>query len=427
MKKLISIIILFLSCIYADAQYTLDECQTLARENYPLIKQYELIEKSADYSIQNARRAWLPQISLSGQATYQSDVPSFPEEMTDLYDKIGISLHPLHNDQYRIALDINQTIWDGGYARSRREEAEADREVLLLSNTTELYALNERINQIYFGILTLGEQEQQAMLRESLLNENRKAVGSAAENGVATEGDLDLLDAELLVNKQYISRIRSSRKAYIQILSLMTGKVLGEDAVFEKPAVPSSGTAGPGRPELKLFEAQLNALESKKRAANSAVMPHFNFFAQGLYGNPGLNMFEDMMSYQWSWNYIVGIRFQWNISSFYTRKNNLRNIELSQNRVNVQRERFIYENNLQQSQTVAAIEQMKDIMSEDERIIELRTKVRMASEAKFRNGVITMSELLKDITNETNARLEKSINELEWLKKIYELKNIRNN
>ena len=138
-------------------------------------------------------------------------------------------------------------------------------------------------------------------------------------------------------------------------------------------------------------------------------------------------IFEDMLHYQWSWNYIVGLRFQWNVSSFYTKKNNIRNIEVNKNMVNVQKERFIYENNLQQSQTNAAINQMLEIMQDDDRIIELRTKIRIASESKWQNGIITMSELLKDITNETNARLDKSIHELEWLKKIYELKSITNN
>ncbi len=427
MKKLILIIACILSCLYAQAQYTLEECQALARENYPLIKQYDLIDKSADYNIQNAKRAWLPQISLSGQATYQSDVTSFPSEMTDIYETMGISLNPLHKDQYRISLDINQTIWDGGYAKSKKEAAEAEREVRLLDNETEMYALNERINQIYFGILTLTEQEKQSELKHRLLEENKSSITSGAENGVATENDLNLIEAELLTNKQYKARICSSRKAYITILSVMTGQSIPEAAEFEKPSVPAQSSGLIQRPELKLLDAQISALDAQRRSVNSMSMPKFSFFAQGLYGNPGLNMFEDMMSYQWSWNYIVGIRFQWNISSFYTRKNNLRSIEMNQNSINVQRERFIYENNLQQSQAIAAVEQMQEVMMEDDRIIELRTKIRETSESKWQNGVITMSDLLKDITNESNARLEKSMHELEWLKKLYELKTITNN
>lgn len=427
MKKCISIIVALLLCRCVYAQYTLEDCQTMARENYPLIKQYELIEKVAEYNIVNAKRAWLPQITLSGQASYQNDVVSFPDEMTNVFEMVGITLNPLHKDQYRVSLDVSQIIWDGGYTKAKKEAEMADMEVMKLSNETDLYALEERINQIYFGILTLKEQEKQARLREKLLEENRNVIATGAANGVAAESDFNLIEAELLANQQYITRIKISMNAYIKILSLMTGIDIQETAVFEKPAVPVPSTRQILRPELKLFDARLSALEIQKKISNTAVMPKFSFFAQGLYGYPGFNMFEDMLHYQWSWNYIVGLRFQWNVSSFYTKKNNIRNIEVNKNMVNVQKERFIYENNLQQSQTNAAINQMLEIMQDDDRIIELRTKIRIASESKWQNGIITMSELLKDITNETNARLDKSIHELEWLKKIYELKSITNN
>ncbi len=427
MKDLISIIAALLFCLSANAQYTLEQCQNLAKFNYPLIKQYELIEKVAEYDVQNAKRAWLPQISLSGQATYQSDVTSFPTELTDIYSQAGISINPLHKDQYRIALDIKQNIWDGGYTKAQTEAAEAEKELGLLTNDADLYALESRINQIYFGILTLREQAKQAELRESLLRENYKSLEGASMNGAATESDLYLIEAELLINEQFKKRISSSKASYIQVLALMTGVDIPEDAEFEKPSVQNNTSFENNRPELQVFDAQTLALNAQKRAVNSMTMPQFSFFAQGLYGNPGLNMFQDMMEYKWRWNYIVGLRFQWNISSFYTQKNRLRSIEAQQSRITVQKDRFIYENNLQRIQADAATRQMYEIMQEDESIIELRTKIREASEAKWRNGVITTTELLKDINNEANARLEKSMHELEWLKNIYEIKTITNN
>ncbi len=427
MKHLISSIICLTLCICANGQYTLDRCQELAKANYPLIRQYELIEKVAEYDVSNARRAWLPQVSLSGQATYQSDVTSFPEEMTNIYNQVGIDINPLHKDQYRLVLDVNQTIWDGGLTKARREATEAEKEVQTMSTDADLYALRDRINQIYFGILTLIEQEKQVALRADLLNENLDVLKSAVANGAASDSDLYLIEAELLANGQNRTRIRTSRNAYIKILSLMTGEEIPSEAEFAKPQPSSNGTQEIRRPELKLFDAQFASLNAQKRAANSAVMPRFSFFAQGLYGNPGLNMFQDMMEYKWSWNYIVGVRFQWNISSFYTHKNTMRNIEANQSRIAVQKDRFIFENNLQQAQADAAISRMDEIMLDDDRIIELRTKIREASESKWKNGVITTSELLKDITNEANARLEKSMHELEWLKNIYELKTIVNN
>lgn len=265
MKKCISIIVALLLCRCVYAQYTLEDCQTMARENYPLIKQYELIEKVAEYNIVNAKRAWLPQITLSGQASYQNDVVSFPDEMTNVFEMVGITLNPLHKDQYRVSLDVSQIIWDGGYTKAKKEAEMADMEVMKLSNETDLYALEERINQIYFGILTLKEQEKQARLREKLLEENRNVIATGAANGVAAESDLNLIEAELLANQQYITRIKTSMNAYIKILSLMTGIDIQETAVFEKPAVPVPSTRQILRPELKLFDARLSALEIQKK------------------------------------------------------------------------------------------------------------------------------------------------------------------
>ncbi len=428
MKKIILIITgLMLLGVSARAQYTLDSCQSMARANYPLIKQYEIIDQVAEYSMENASRAWLPQVSLSGQAVYYSDVVSFPEQLRGIYNTIGIELNPLRHDQYRISLDINQTIWDGGQTKARKEAVRAEQEVSTKSNDAELYALESRIIQIYFGILTLEEQFKQAVLRADLIKENRKVVEAFVANEVAMASDLNQIDAELLTNEQQQTRIRSARKAYLRVLSLMTGCQIPEEATFEVPEIASYGMGDVNRPELALFDAQLHALEAQKFAVNSTVMPRFSFFAQGLYGNPGLNMFEDMLEYKWSLNYVVGVRFQWNISAFYTKKNSARNIDLSRDRVNVQKERFLYENELQQSQTDAVIEQMREIMKNDDEIIALRTAVREASESKYQNGTIMISDLLKDITTESFAKMEKSLHELEWLKKIYEMKNITNN
>ncbi len=428
MKRSISIILaLLLFSITARAQLSLGECQRLARENYPLIRQYELIDRLAAYDMQNARRAWLPQISISGQASYQSDVTSFPSEISELYDRMGISLNPLNKDQYHFSLDVQQIIWDGGATKAQAEAIEAQKNIDLLSNETELYALRERINQIYFGILTLVEQEKQLELKTRLLKDNLSVLEGASKSGAALETDIYMIEAEILVNAQQHTRISSTKAAYLQVLGLMTGREYGADTQFAIPELPEPGPAENLRPELQLFDARLHALDAQDMASSAAVMPKFSLYAQGLYGNPGLNMFQDMMEYKWSWNYIVGLRFQWNISSLFTHRNNRRKTDLGRSMVEVQRERFLYENNLQQSRQREAIAQMEAVMKDDDRIIELRAKLREASEQKWKNGVITTSELLKDIANESNAKLEKSIHELEWLRTIYELDNLTNN
>lgn len=427
MKKIISVIIFISLSGAAMAQYTLDSCQVMARNNYPMIRQYELVDRLAEFSISNASKAYLPQITLSGSATYQSDVVSFPDNMEQMFQLAGVDFDGFRKDQYKVLLDISQNIWDGGVSKARKEEVSAEREVSEKNLDAELYSLKKRVNQVYFGILMLEENLKLNALVERTLESNYEVVRNCIANGVAMESELSQIKAELLANSQNRSKIAYAKDAYIKVLSVMTGAGMDGASVFARPEIPLLSDNGADvRPELALIDAQKASLAARKRSLDTGVMPKFSLFAQGFYGYPGLNMFEDMLRYNWSPNYIVGIRFQWNISAFYTKRNNTRQIETSSMQLDLQRDRFLYNNNIERVQNDADIRQMQDIMREDDEIIELRTFVRQTSESKFRNGTITVNDLLKDISNESKAILDKSLHELEYLESLYEKKNIIN-
>lgn len=424
MKKLVILLTVLSSWMYASAEeYTLDGIQQLARANYPAIRQFELIDKIADFSLANASSAWAPQISLSGQATYQSDVVSFPESMTDVFSMLGVDISGLHKDQYKLALNIEQTLWDGGYTKSRKEAVLAEKEVSSKSVEVELYALVDKVNQLYFGILVLDEQLRLNDLASGILEDNRKIIRSYIDNGLAKPSDLAKVDAELIANSQQRTRICSSRKAYIQVLSVMTGRELSEEDTFVRPEpVLYSDSPQSNRPELKLYDAMALSIEADRTAVKSMLMPRFSLFAQGLYGYPGLNMFEDMMEYRWRPNFYVGVRFQWNISAFYTKRKTERRLDASVRQVELQRETFLYGKRIEQVRLNADIEQMREILEDDDRLINIRTSIREASESQLQNGTLLISDLLKDINDEHKARIDKSIHELEYLKKLYEMK-----
>lgn len=424
MKKLVILLTVLSSWMYASAEeYTLDGIQQLARANYPAIRQFELIDKIADFSLANASSAWAPQISLSGQATYQSDVVSFPESMTDVFSMLGVDISGLHKDQYKLALNIEQTLWDGGYTKSRKEAVLAEKEVSSKSVEVELYALADKVNQLYFGILVLDEQLRLNDLASGILEDNRKIIRSYIDNGLAKPSDLAKVDAELIANSQQRTRICSSRKAYIQVLSVMTGRELSEEDTFVRPEpVLYSDSPQSNRPELKLYDAMALSIEADRTAVKSMLMPRFSLFAQGLYGYPGLNMFEDMMEYRWRPNFYVGVRFQWNISAFYTKRKTERRLDASVRQVELQRETFLYGKRIEQVRLNADIEQMREILEDDDRLINIRTSIREASESQLRNGTFLISDLLKDINDEHRARIDKSIHELEYLKKLYKMK-----
>ena len=433
MKQLVFIIAFAVIGICCHAQVTLDECQELARANYPLIKQYELIERSTEYSVSNAAKAYLPQLSFNTQITYQSDVATFPDEMLRAYQQMGIDMKGLNKDQYRAALEVNQTIWDGGLTQAQKNISVAEGLVSAQSVETEMYAIRERINQLYFGILILDEQLRQNQLLQELLQSNYKMVEAYLQNGVAMRSDLDAVKAEQLTVAQQRIQIESAAGAYSRMLSVMTGKVLDASVTFAKPAGSftvsgiQNGIPAGSRPELRFFDAQSEQFEAQKQAIIASTMPRLGVFAQGFYGNPGLNLFKDMTENKWTWNYIAGLRLQWNFGSFYTKKGTLRKLSLAQQQIDSRRETFLFNNNLQRIQQQVAIDKMQKVMVDDEEIIRLRTSVRRSSEAKYANGTITVNDLLRDITTESQALLGKSLHELEWLKNIYELKNTVNN
>ena len=426
MKRLLLINVLAVCFYSAQAQFTLDECQALARNNYPLIKQYGLIEQITDYTLANADKAWLPQVTFSAQATYQSDVASFPDQMTTLYEQVGIHMKGLNKDQYRVALEVNQTLWDGGASKAQKDVAKADGDLSRQSLEVELYTLRDRINNLYFGILILSEQLIQNTLLQELLESNLQIVNAHVSNGTALQSDVNVIKVELLSAKQQRTQIESAKEAYCKMLSVMIGKpITGSDTLI-KP-MPQSFTSGlNNRPELQLLHTQSAQFEAQKRALNTSVMPRVGVFAQGFYGNPGLNLFKDMTENKWTWNYIAGIRLQWNIGNYYTLKGNMQKLSLAQQRVESQRETFLFNTDLQTIQQRNAIEKMHKVMADDSEIIQLRRAIRETSEAKYANGTVTVSDLLRDIIAENQSMQLKALHEIEWLKNIYDLTNMLN-
>ena len=136
----------------AQAQ-TLEECQEAAERNYPLIRQYGLIEKTTELTVANIQKGWLPQVSASAQTTYQSDVVSWPDDMKGMLGQMGINFEGLKKDQYKIGLDIQQTVFDGGTIKSQKEIARQQGEVQMAQNEVNLYNVRKRVNEMYFALL----------------------------------------------------------------------------------------------------------------------------------------------------------------------------------------------------------------------------------------------------------------------------------
>ncbi|MBP5570100.1 MAG: TolC family protein [Prevotella sp.] len=402
---------------------TLEECQSAAEQNYPLIRQYGLIEKTTDLTVANIQKGWLPQISASAQATYQSDVVSFPDEMQALYQKMGISMEGLKKDQYRVGVDVSQTIYDGGAISSQKAIAREQGKVQSALTEVNLYNVRKRVNEMYFSLLLLDDQIQLNRDLQMLLSGNEQKLASLVKGGTAAECDLQSVRAERLNVVQQMTSLESQKRMLQSMLSTFCGI---EVKNVRKPVVTEvSGTNN--RPEMRLFDAQLNLANAQEKALDAALMPKVGLFAQGYYGYPGLNMFEDMMSHKWSLNGIVGARLTWNIGALYTHRNDKAKIQLQHDLTESNRDVFLFNNRLEQIQQNENISRYKKLMADDEEIISLRSAVRKAAESKLSHGIIDVNDLVREINQENAAKVQQSMHEIQMLKEIYDNKFTTNN
>ena len=412
-------------CAVASSGQSLDECRHLAREHYPEIRQYDLIAQTEQYNLSNAARAWIPQVTLSGQATYQSATPTYPEAFNTILQANGIEMAGISRDQYKIAVDVSQHIWDGGKSKADKAIAEAETEEQRSRVDVSLYDLQSRVDNLYFGILLLDERKAQTEALIEVLASNLARLQTYYRNGVAMQADVDAVEAELLTARQSLGQVESSRASYRRMLEIFIGQPLAAENL-ERPAMPQLQSRTSARPELALFEAQESKLEAQRKAINASLMPRFSAFAQGYYGYPGLDMFKSMVSSAWTPNAIVGVRMSWNIGAFYTKRNNLEKLNAAEKQIAVQRDVFLFNTQMQTTQDDGEIARLRQAITDDSRIVELRRRVRMAAESQLKNGVIDSTDLLRKISDETAAALARSTHEIELLQATYRLKTTLN-
>ena len=423
MKRSFFFFLLFHFFIEPITAQTLEECQQAAEQNYPLIQQYGLIEKTTDLTVANIQKGWLPQVSASAQATYQSDVVAWPDELKGTMTTMGIDMKGLKKDQYRVGIDLQQTVFDGGVIKSQKAIARKQGEVQAAQNEVNIYNVRKRVNEMYFGLLLIDEQIVLNKDLQELLYQNEKKLASMQKGGTAAESDYLNVKAERLHVMQQATSLQSQRQSLVRMLSAFCG-IEVKDAV--KPNGQWSMVNGQlKRPELKAIDAQLRLADAQEKALDAALLPKLGVFAQGYYGYPGYNMFEDMMNHQFSLNGMIGARLTWNIGALYTRKNDKAKLNVQRSLFNVQRETFLYKNNLEQIQQNENIERYKKLMADDDEIIALRSSIRKAAESKLSHGIIDVNDLVKEITNENAAKVQQRVHEIEMLKAIYDQKYIQ--
>lgn len=401
---------------------TLQECQQAAERNYPLIRQYGLIEQTTALTVENIGKAWLPQVTATAQATYQSDVMAWPDQMQTVYQQLGLNMKGLRKDQYRVGIDVSQTVYDGGMISSQKEIAREQGKVQAAQNDVTLYSVRKRVNEMYFALLMLDEQIELNKDLQELLGGNERKLQSMVKGGTAAESDWMNVKVERLNAAQKGESLESQKRMLQNVLSAFCGIEVRNVTKPSAGNVATTRSNASERPEMQLFNAQLSLADAQEKALDAALKPRLGVFAQGYYGYPGYNMFEDMMSHKWSLNGMVGARLTWNIGALYTRKNDKAKIQMQRDITETNRETFIFNNNLEQIQQSEEIQRYRMLMEQDEEIITLRQSVRKAAESKLSHGIIDVNDLVREINQENAARLQLSMHETEMLKQIYDYK-----
>ena len=401
MKSLITLAFISLSSVADGQALTLEECYQRAEAHYPLIRQRGLIEKTATLSIENALKGNFPQISLGGQATYQSAVTMIPVELP--------GVEPLDNDQYRIFGEISQTLYHGGVVAEQKKAVELNSSVETKKLEVDLYQLKSRINELFFGILLFQEQAAQSALIKQDLNAALKKTEAAIVNGTAMRSAADVLRAEILKVEQRRIEMNSAETAYREILGRFVDQSVAETVLQKPQFVDSPVTIS--RPELDLIDFQRKSIESGQALLSARKKPRVELFVQGGYGRPGLNMLENNFDFY----YLGGLRFSWLLSGYYTFRRESEILTLRRQSLDVQKETFLFNTGLTLSQHEAEMAKLRRMIEVDNEIIALRARVRQTAEAQLEEGVIASTDFIREVNAEDQARQDRALHETQLL------------
>lgn len=405
MKKWLLILLLTGSKGFSQS-YTLEKMNELARQNYPLIKQQDLVNKTRDISVENLQKSFLPQFSLSGQATYQSEVTKVAIPVP------GVNITSLNKDQYKILADVNQLVYDGGVIKQQKQIQQLNAAVEQQKIEVELYKLTDRINQLYLSVLYIDEQLAQTGLIKKDIETGMKQVEAQVNNGVAFKSNFNVLKAEWLKAEQRTIELSSTRKGLLETIGLFVNKSIEENIVFVKPILADTKISlDIRRPELQLYSSQQKLFNGQNKLIDARNLPKTSLFFQGGYGRPGLNFLQN----KFDLFYTTGIRFNWSFGGLYTSKKERELVQVNNKIAEVQKDLFLLNTNTQLKQQQSEIDKINQLITKDDEIIELRTSVKDAAKAQLENGVITANDYLREVNAEDQARQSKITHQLQLL------------
>ena len=393
---------------FSQEVLTLEDCYRLARDHYPTVQKLDLITRSEDYTLANANKAYLPQVSITGQATYQSETIDFSESIGRL--PLPISLPKVSKDQYKVVGEVSQLLYNGGATRAQKQLIKAQSAVQTQAVETQLYALKQRVSNLYFGVLLIDTQLSQNQLNVETVQSQLEKAETALKNGTTLPSNVAELKAELVRLAMQRTEYEATKAMYLQMLSTFIGKDLPSDTVLLRPK-PTTLSSTNHRPELKGFDLQQSVLDIQRRQLTSEYLPKIGLFFQGAYGRPTLNIIKN----EFDFYYIAGVRLQWNLSPLYSLSNRKQLLQLQGESLSADRKAFLMSTELDLTQQQMQISKLQRLMEQDQESVALRHSVAQAAQVQLDNGVITTHEYLEKVNAENLAKQTLLLHEIQLL------------
>lgn len=407
-RKAILVMLVSLPFFGFAQQLRLDDCRRMAHDNYPAIKQYDMVESMRDYTVSNAAKGWLPQVSVQGGGYAFTDILNADGKMA----RMGVDMK---NYVASGIVSVRQPLYDGGQIAAGKGVARAQAEVQKSQLDVTMHDIDERVEQLFFGVLTIDEQLRQNTILQKDLSLSAATVASMMKGGLANQSDLDAVSVEQMKAEQQADALDASRKAYLRMLYTLIGKDMGDGAQLEKPAMAeptTNGSWGLLRPEMAYYASQDKLLDTQRKQLDTRLRPTVGLVGTGMLHTKVSDLVNNGVL-------LGGVSLSWNIGALYTRKNDIRKIETQRQINDTERETFLFNNRLQNEDATGNISSLRVQLDKDAKIVSLRESIRQTNDKKVRLGTESVNELIRSVNAVSMARQQKAMHELQLLQAIY--------
>lgn len=413
LPRFVAFLVLVMLTTFTAAQdsITLDACYRLAEKNYPLQRQLEMFGNTNTLKVQNLNKNYLPQVNINGNVSLQSNVTEVAIELPKGLPEL--SMPTLSKDWYKLTLDVNQVIYDGHVTHYQKQVEGFNLLADQKGVEVELYKLKDRINQIYFSIILVRQNELLLQSNKERIEAKLMEVQSGIRNGTALEMNADILRAEIVRLEQQLTETRMDKVAAYKMLAELISTPIAETTILAVPEVTLPGLSFEDRrPENELFNIQRSKVDLLKNMVTTKWNPKIFAYGQVGYGRPSLNMLDDAFMPWW----LFGAKLTWTPWNWNMNKNEKQILTIQNDIIKTQQETFEKNLRISSQKDLGEVMKFTELLTQDTQIIALRERITRAASSQLDNGVITSSDYIARLNEETLARLSLEIHKIQLIK-----------